>query len=44
MNIYKIKLLIYIQENLVQIFPSMNHMHYKNHVTHNYSYTNKNFM
>jgi len=33
MNIYKIKLLIYMQENLFKIY-----MHYKNHVTHNYSF------
>jgi len=30
MNMYKLKLLIHIQENLFKIY-----MHYKNHITHN---------
>jgi hypothetical protein len=38
MNIYKIKLLIYILEDLFKIY-----MHYKNHVTNNYSFTQINF-
>jgi hypothetical protein len=38
MNIYKIKLLIYIQDNLFKIY-----MHDKNHVTHNYSFIQINF-
>jgi hypothetical protein len=38
MNIYNIKLQIYIQENLFKFY-----MHYKNHVTHNYSFIQINF-
>jgi hypothetical protein len=38
MNIYKIKLLIYIQEKIFKIY-----MHYKNNVTHHYSFIQINF-
>jgi len=33
MNLYKIKLLIFIQENLLKMYT-----HYRNYITHNYSF------
>jgi hypothetical protein len=37
MNIYKVKLLIYIQENLFKIY-----MHYKSYITHGCTFVNEN--